>query len=173
MERVGEQRAAAIEEVSLALTQQREAFLEDLLAEEKRVRGILADLRTTIEAGQLLAESVNSTVVTVNAMTARFETDGQDRAPAKPFDIDDYKQLIGDASTTVREMKELVNSTDQFLLSPGWEQRAPMAQAVFDQIDREMDHLVRQIFMLQAAFIVLLFVLLLAYRYVVSRLHLT
>ncbi len=173
MDRIDEQRAAAIEEVSVALTQQREAFLEDLLAEEERVRGILADLRTTIEAGQTLAESINSTVVTVNAMTARFETDGQNSAPAKPFNIDDYKQLVGDASITVREMKELVNSTDQFLLSPGWEQRVPMAQAVVDQVDRQVERMVWQIFLLQAAFIVLLFVLLLGYRYVLSRLHLS
>ncbi len=172
MDNIAEQRAAAIEQISFELTQQREAFLGDLLAEEKRVRGLLAELRATIEAAQVLAESINSTVATVNVMTARFETDGK-APPAKPFDIDDYKQLIGDASITVREMKELVNSTDQFLLSPGWEQRAPMAQAVFEQVDREMDRLVRQIFLLQAAFIVLLFVLLLAYRYVLSRLHIT
>ena len=171
MDRVDEQRAVAIEQVSVALTEQREAFLEDLLAEEKRVRGILADLRATIEAGQALADSINTTVTTVNAMTARFETDGKE--PAKPFNIDDYKQLVGDASMTVREMRELVNSTDQFLLSPGWEQRAPMAQAVFEQVDREMDQLVFRVFLLQAAFIVLLFVLLLAYRYTLSRMHIS
>ncbi len=171
MDHVDEQRALAIEQVSVALTEQREAFLEDLLAEEKRVRGILADLRATIEAGQALADSINTTVTTVNAMTARFETDGKE--PAKPFNIDDYKQLVGDASMTVREMRELVNSTDQFLLSPGWEQRAPMAQAVFEQVDREMDQLVFRVFLLQAAFIVLLFVLLLAYRYTLSRMHIS
>jgi len=172
MDRIGEQRVAAIGQLSNELTQQREALLDDLLAEEKRVRGILAELRATIEAGQELAATINNTVVNVNAMTARFATDGKTEKPAKPFNIDDYKQLVGDASTTVREMKELVNSTDRFLLSPGWEQRVPMAQAVVDEVDRRMDQLVYLIFALQTAFIVLLFVSLLAYRYFVSRLHL-
>jgi len=172
MDRVDEQRVAALGQFSAELTQQRQAFLDDLLAEEERVRGILADVRATIEAGHELAATINNTVVTVSAMTAKPDTDTKTE-PAKPFDIDDYKQLIGDASITVREMKELVNSTDQFLLSPGWEQRVPMAQAIVEQVDQQMDRLVYQIFLLQAAFIVLLFVMLLGYRYVLSRLHIS
>jgi hypothetical protein len=172
MDRVDEQRVAALGQFSAELTQQREAFLDDLLAEEERVRGILADVRATIEAGQELAATINNTVVTVSAMTAKPDTDTT-KEPAKPFDIDDYKQLIGDASITVREMKELVNSTDQFLLSPGWEQRVPMAQAVMSEVDQQMNRLVYQVFALQAAFIVLLFVMLLVYRYVLSRLHIS
>jgi hypothetical protein len=172
MDRVDEQRVAALGQFSAELTQQREAFLDDLLAEEKRVRGILAELRTTIEAGVELAGSINSTVVTVDALATKLDL-GNGAPPAKPFNIDDYKQLVGDASLTVREMKELVNSTDQFLLSPGWEQRVPMAQAIFEQVDQQMDRLVYQIFALQAAFIVLLFLLLLGYRYVLSRLHIS
>ena len=172
MDRVDEQRVAALGQFSAELTQQRQGFLEDLLAEEKRVRGILADLRATIEAGQELAASINHTVVTVDALATKLDL-GKGEKPAKPFNIDDYKQLVGDASMTVREMKELVNSTDQFLLSPGWEQRVPMAQAIVDQVDKQMDHLVYQIFALQAAFIILLFVLLLGYRYILSRLHIS
>jgi hypothetical protein len=172
MDRVDEQRVAALGQFSAELTQQREAFLGDLLAEEKRVSGILAELRATIEAGQELAASINSTVMTVDALAAKLHV-GNGVPPAKPFNIDDYKQLVGDASMTVREMRELVNSTDQFLLSPGWEQRVPMAQAVMSEVDQQMNRLVYQVFMLQAAFIVLLFVMLLAYRYILSRLHIS
>lgn len=171
MDRVDEQRIAAISQFSGELTRQRQALLDDLLAEEERVHGILAELRATIEAGQELAATINNTVLTVNSMTARFATDGKEVMPAKPFNIDDYKQLVGDASVTVREMKELVNSTDRFLLSPGWEQRVPMAQAVVEQVDRQMERLVYRIFALQAAFIVLLFVLLFGYRFALSRMH--
>jgi hypothetical protein len=172
MDRVDEQRVAALGQFSAELTQQRESFLDDLLAEEKRVSGILAELRATIEAGQELAASINSTVMTVDALAAKLDV-GNGAPPAKPFNIDDYKQLVGDASMTVREMRELVNSTDQFLLSPGWEQRVPMAQAVMSEVDQQMNRLVYQVFMLQAAFIVLLFVMLLAYRYILSRLHIS
>lgn len=134
--------------------------------------GILAELRATIEAGQELAASINSTVVTVDALAAKLDIGGG-REPAKPFNIDDYKQLVGDASTTVREMNVLVNSTDQFLLSAGWEQRAPQALALVNEVDQQMSRLVYQVFGLQAAFIVLLFVLLLGYRYVLSRMHIS
>ena len=172
MDKVEEQRVAAIMQVSSELTQQRQALFDDLLAEEQRVVGILAELRATIEAGQELAASINNTVVTVNALATKLDL-GKGEPPAKPFNIDDYRQLVGDASITVREMKELVNSTDQFLLSPGWEQRMPMAQAIVDKVDRQMEQLVYQIFLAQAAFIILLFVLLLGYRYVLSRLHIS
>ena len=172
MDRVDEQRVAAIGQFSVELTAQRQAFLDDLLVEEARVRGILAELRLTIEAGQQLANSINSTVATVDVLATKLDL-GKGEPPAKPFNIDDYKQLVGDASMTVREMRELVNSTDQFLLSPGWEQRVPMAQAVVEKVDQQMNRLVYQIFLLQAAFIVLLFVMLLGYRYVLSRLHIS
>ncbi len=175
MDRVDEQRVAALGQFSAELTQQREAFLGDLLAEEKRVLGILAELRATIEAGVELAASINSTVVTVDALAAKLDIGGggEPAEPAKPFNIDDYKQLVGDASMTVREMNELVNSTDQFLLSPGWEQRVPMAQAVVEQVNQQMDRLVYKIFALEAAFILLLFVMLLGYRYILSRMHIS
>jgi hypothetical protein len=126
-------------------------------------------LRTTIEAGQALAGSINDTATTIDTITARIEA-GR-RKPAKPFNIDDYKQLVSETSVTVREMKELVSSTDRLLLSPGWKQRMPMAQAIIEQVDREMERLIYQIFAVQAGFIVLLFALLLGYRYALSRLN--
>lgn len=171
MGQVEEQRVAAIVQFSRELTRQRQALFDDLLAEEQRVLGVLVELRTTIEAGQALAASINNTVTTIDALAAKLDVGG--REPAKPFDIDDYKLLVAEASVTVREMKELVNSTDRFLLSPGWEQRMPMAEAIVGQVDRQVEELVYQIFALQAAFIILLFILLLAYRYVLSRLHIS
>jgi hypothetical protein len=168
-DRVKAERVAAITQLSDELTRQRQDMIEDVLAEEPRVRSILADLRTTIEAGQALAGSINDTATTIDTITARIEA-GR-RKPAKPFNIDDYKQLVSETSVTVREMKELVSSTDRLLLSPGWKQRMPMAQAIIEQVDREMERLIYQIFAVQAGFIVLLFALLLGYRYALSRLN--
>jgi hypothetical protein len=122
------ERVAAIEQFMDGLTDQRQAFREDLAAEEERLRGALGDLKLTIDAGTEMSSSLNTTVTSLDRFFARFESDPGE-PPGEPFDINDYRQTAIELTQAARQLDELVASVDQLLVTarPGEDESSFMA----------------------------------------------
>jgi hypothetical protein len=111
------QRLEAVEQLMQGLTQQRKAFMDDLIAEEDRLRGVLGDLHTTLVAANELVGGLDS-------LATKFDIGGADE---EPFDVNEYRKIVTEASGTVAELTSLVQAVEQLMASPTWEQRVPQA----------------------------------------------
>ncbi len=122
------EREAAIDQFMAGIADERKAFMDDLQAEEDRLRGALADLKLTIDAGTELSSSLDITVASLDKFVAQFESD-PDEPRGEPFDINDYRQTAIELTQAARQLDELVASVDQLLVTarPGEDESSFMA----------------------------------------------
>lgn len=102
------------------IAEERVALIRDLDANEPRLQALLGELRKTLEAGGVAADSMNATVLALNnfvASCAKESTQGITNSPSsRPFDVTEYGTSAGRISDAAREMDTLVNSVDQKIL---------------------------------------------------------
>ena len=125
-------------------------LLQDLLLEEKGLRGLLADAQKTLTAGNELMASTNSTLKTTSDLVARLGID-QSATNGRPIDM---VALTG----AVEQLNTLVASLGQLLESPGWDQRLPQLLQVLDQTELKGEDFVDHIF-IRAMMLILIFLL--------------
>jgi hypothetical protein len=166
-----QERLAAIDQLMEQLEQQRKDFLEESISEEARLRGMLGEVQQTFIAGNDLAQNVNSTANTVERIIEKLDLGAADKdKESKPFDINEYRQLLTEASGTVNELKLLMESVDHALDSPLLERDIPQALQVVDHVDEDLAGIVNRMFILGVLLILVFFAALLAYRYISARL---
>jgi len=140
-------------------------LLQDLLLEEKGLRGLLADAQKTLTAGNELMASTNSTLKTTSDLVARLGID-QSATNGRPIDM----VALTDA---VEQLNTLVVSLGQLLESPGWEQRLPQLLQVLDQTELKgedfVDHIFIRAMMLMLIFLLGSFLTGILYQYVTRR----
>jgi len=140
-------------------------LLQDLLLEEKGLRGLLADVQKTLMAGNELMASTNSALRTTSDLVVRLGID-QSATNGRPIDM---VALTG----AVEQLNTLVASLGQILESPSWEQRLPQLLQVLDQTELKGKDFVVHAFIraMMLMFVFLLGSLLtgLLYQYVVRR----
>ena len=140
-------------------------LLQDLLLEEKGLRGLLADVQQTLTAGNELMASTNSTLSTTSDLVARLGID-QSVTNGRPIDM---VALTG----AVEQLNTLVASLGQILESPGWDQRLPQLLQVLDKAELEgeefVDHTFIRAIMLMLIFLLGSFLTGLLYKYVTRR----
>jgi hypothetical protein len=137
------QRSAIFEQAESLLASERERLLETLESEEVRLRGLLGEVRSTLEVGSQLAAQVDSTVSTVDALTERLDLGPAD---GEPFDLAEVRGTLVDATTTVEHLSQLAESVDRILTSPGWEERLPEVLEILDRVEEGGGRLVDRAF---------------------------
>jgi hypothetical protein len=122
------ERDMAITQFMEGLAGQRQAIMDDLRAEDQRLRGTLAELKQTIDAGTELSSSLDTTVATLDQFVARFESDSSEPS-GQPFDINDYRRTAVEITEAARTLDELVASVDELLVTarPGEDESSFMA----------------------------------------------
>jgi hypothetical protein len=112
-ERIRAERESAIAQIQQAFRAECEALLNLLDARQKSMGQFATDLRTTVEAGTTLSDSLQKTLTLANSfgVTKNRESD------SRPFDIREYHAAINDATVAVRELNGLLVST-KGLISP-------------------------------------------------------
>jgi len=140
-------------------------LLQDLLLEEKGLRGLLADVQKTLMAGNELMASTNSALRTTSDLVVRLGID-QSATNGRPIDM---VALTG----AVEQLNTLVASLGQILESPSWEQRLPQLLQVLDQTELKgkdfVDHAFIRAMMLILVFLIGSFLTGLLYQYVARR----
>ncbi len=150
-------RRETVDHVFEGIAEERNNAIEQLAAEEQRLKGVLTELRLTLTAGNELTVSTGELMDKLELMTATDEA----AVPAKPFDIDDYRETLVEAGATVRDLNDLVGSANVLLDSRGTEQ----VLASIDEVVAASQRILIRLFLLSA----LLIVIALA-GYVVARL---
>ena len=138
---------ASIERASLAMAdyarigdslpdefaREREAMIrqiaDELLAQQAELRGLLAELQTTLAAGSDTAAAVNAAVQSLDRLADRLpkREPGSATAVGRPFDITEYSAAAKEFATTARELAQLLEALGRAGL--------PVADAVAEGVE--------------------------------------
>lgn len=169
VDRITKERENAINHLVDRMANQRKQTIEEFLAEEKRMRGLLTDLKQTLAAGNNVLMSTNTLVERLNL----GQTDSGTTTPSEPFNIKDYQATLAEASSVIVQLDGLVRTVDQWMLSPGWEKALPGIIQALEKAEEQGKKWVQQAFLLGVILILILLTgsvfAMLAYRYMTRR----
>jgi hypothetical protein len=117
---VAEEREAALDRAFEGIADEREAILRTFEQEDVRLRGLLEDLRLTVEATTALSASLTETMNATDRMRTGFARP-PDAPPseARPFDITEFQATAEATTATVQEMNRLIGSLTELMASDG------------------------------------------------------
>ena len=147
-ERVAVERQAAIEQFQAVIAGEREALLASLASEEPRVQNLLAELRQTIEAGTLLAESL---AVLVPERSA--EATGAQR---EPIDLAEVHAIVEQTTLAADRLNVLVQSVDRVLAPDDLDARLAQLDLALGRAEARGRSLIDRTFILAALLVVLI-----------------
>jgi hypothetical protein len=165
VDRISAERKNTIKQLVQELATERKRTIEEFLAEEDRMRGLLTDLKLTLVSGNELLMSTNDLLERLDV--GRSEAGGA--APSSPFDIKDYQATLKEASTTIVQIQDLLKTVDQM----GLEKVIPLITEASEQLESKGEKWVLQAFVLGVILILILLVgavfSMLLYRYMMQR----
>jgi len=171
MEQVDVQRSAAIDQFMNRLGDERKNALEDILAEEQRIKGLVSELRLTLTEGNNLLQSASTLSTQLNLDLSKSA--GQP-ADSEPFDIRAYQATTAEVAKTVVKLTTLVEMTNRLVGALGTEGLLPQFVKALDNVEREgeelVDYTVRQTILLIAIGMVAYIIGRLVYSYLNKRL---
>jgi len=96
------ERAAIIEQLN-----------ETLAAREGELRGLLAEARSTLEAGTATSDSLKVTIASFDQLMKRFDKpDTATASTGRPFDITEYTETARELGETARQLDALLKQVD-------------------------------------------------------------
>jgi hypothetical protein len=99
-----------------AIAREREALIQQLsgemLRQEAELRGLLTDMQATLATGSETAVAVNSAVMALDKLMARFprREPGAEPAEGRPFDITEYTAAAAEFTGTARQLTALLEA---------------------------------------------------------------
>ena len=147
------------------MAKERRQTIEEFVAEEKRIGGLLTDLKFTLESGN---EVLTTTLVILERLNLGQDSGGS-TSPSEPFDIKDYQATLQEASSTISQIHDLVKTIDQM----GLERTLPHLISALEKAEEKGTRWVLQAFMLGVMLILILLVgavfAMVLYRYMIHR----
>lgn len=157
--RLTAERQAAINHAMDRFAVERHKTLEEFLAEEERLKGLLTELKETLTAG-------NDLVIATNALAEQLNL-GERPGNAEPFDINDYKRAIEETTAAIVQLNQLVGEANLMLNSPGWENLFPKLEKTIDRVGLEGGEIIDHTFLRGVFLLIIWFVM-----YIVAKLTL-
>jgi hypothetical protein len=150
----------AIEHMMKGIAEERQEMLRQFIEEEKRLGGLLTELRHTLT-------EANTLTVSVDALAQRLDigVPTEPGEPAEPFVIEDYRRTIVDTGVVVEQLNGLVQTTNELLNSPGADRLVPSLVEAINEAGETSEDLVDHSF-IRAAFLILFALV----GYVIARL---
>lgn len=162
---VTHERKASIDQLMQGLSNERKQIVEDFISEEAKLRGLLSELRLTLNASNELIVSADSLVKGLNLEPSK----AQAAPPGKPFDVLEYQATLREASHTIVQVHDLVKTIDQM----GLKKMLPQIIVAFETIEKKGEAWVIFAFLLGMALILAFLVgsviAMLVYRYYANR----
>lgn len=172
MKNISAERQAAIKQFMVDLSTERKKAIQEFLAEEQRMRGLLAELRQTLTAG-------NELVTSANTLAERLDlghTEATAEKSAEPFDIKDYQATLVEASNVIQKMDGLTKAIEHLMVSPGGKQLEQILDKSVDRAEKEGEKIIDYAFRRTVLLIVICLVAYigarLAYDYLTGKLPL-
>ena len=128
------------EQLPAQVDQQRVEIIKALDAQEKQLTPLVGEVRQTLAAGQDMSASLNTTLVTFDALMKRFgvgepvspAVSGLTKSKVEPFRIQDYATAAAQLEKMAKQLTELLAALNQTVspvnLSRLAEQTAPVVQ---------------------------------------------
>ena len=137
----------AIEHLFEGFAEERQEMLRQFIEEEKRLGGLLTELRHTLT-------EANTLTVSVDTLAQRFDVGAPAEEPTEPFVIEDYRQTIIESGAVVEQLNGLVQTTNELLNSPGADRLVPsLVEAINEAGETGEDLVDHSLF--RAAFLIL------------------
>ena len=106
---VTNERKASIDQLMQGLSNERKQIVEDFISEEAKLRGLISELRLTLNASNELIVSTDSLVKGLNLEPSKAKA----APPGKPFDVLEYQATLKEASHTIGQVHDLVKTIDK------------------------------------------------------------
>ena len=141
----------AIEHLFEGFAEERQEMLRQLIEEEKRLGGLLTELRHTLT-------EANTLTVSVDTLAQRFDVgaSAEPGEPSEPFVIEDYRRTIVDTGVVVEQLNGLVQTTNELLNSPGADRLVPSLVEAINEAGETSEKLVNYS-MIRGAFLIVFF----------------
>ncbi len=150
------ERQAMIEQAMDRLAEERKNTINDFLAQEARLKGVLSDIKQA-------ATETNKLMISLNSFTDYLESESPE--DSQPFIINDYKEAAAEIGEAGSRLNSLVDSLDRFLSSPGMEKLLPQLENAIGAAKDEGEELIDHSFRLAVLLILIWLV-----AYIVARL---
>lgn len=165
----------AVESVSQTAAQlpgqiadERKAILSALDTQEGKLRGLASEVREALVAADKMSVSVNTALVTFDALMKRFgvgePSEGPPDTNSPPFNILDYARTADEINGMARELDKLVQDAHQTMDSPALSKSLQDLTEVTRQAQVEARAVLNHAFLIGAGLIGLSFVCALAWR---------
>jgi len=154
---VSERLATVAEQLPDNIAAERRTLIQDLESQEKTIRNVVGDIREMMKEGNDLITLVNETAKVVETVSVRIDSMLNAPITGRPFDIMDYYNTVSAASGTVKQVNSLLDSVDELLASPNWDQRMPVVLKLVDGVESEGEELVTHAFLLGIALMLIFF----------------
>jgi hypothetical protein len=142
-----EQRQAAIQQLLDGLQAERTNFLAGLASQEQKTGSLLAEARQTLEAGNDMALSAQSTVQELREFVSEVSPHTTNATPGRPFDVREYGATAAQVGMMAKDLQNLLAGVNQSL---------PELQHLQQQAVRQTAGLLYQAFWLGLALIFVL-----------------
>jgi hypothetical protein len=147
---VAVERKAAIDQIASAVTDQRQAVLDELDSVQKPVDSMLLHAKDTAAQLQGLATAVGDTTVKVDQILARFDKPEKpvdpNAPPAKPMTAEDIQAISKDARATVEQVTILTQELQKTLSMPAWKDRQADITTITNETHEHISGLIDQVF---------------------------
>lgn len=157
-ERVAVERDAAIKQVQEAIAVERDAFFQSLDTEEPRMRGLMSELRQTLDSATALVDAV--------AVLKPPETG----VTKEPIDINDIRAVVEQTTLAAGGLNQLVQSVDRVLAPDDMEMRLTQLDLMLGQAQQRGQEIVDRAFKLGAMLIGIALLAMICYRAVSVKL---
>jgi hypothetical protein len=129
-----------VSELPNLLTKEREAairqFMDSVSVETTQTRQLVMELRSTLQAGTVTSESLNTTIRSFDQLVAGFRAPasegGSAKAPGRPFDITEYTAAAAQISRAAGELGQVIAGIGQS--TPALAQAADQASATLQKV---------------------------------------
>jgi hypothetical protein len=156
------------------ITTERNAILDALETKEGKLRELSAEVTRTLVAGEKMSTSLNTTLVTFDALMKRFGVGEPATSPpdtnSPPFNILDYAQTAEQITLAAQQLDQLIQEAGRTLDSPALDKRIENLNALANTAKADAKSVLNHAFLLGAGLIVLGFACALVYRRLASRL---
>jgi signal transduction histidine kinase len=137
------------------ISEERRKIVRDLESQEKTIRNVVGDIRGMMKEGNDLISLVSETTKSVDILSEKIDTMLRTPRGVRPFDIMDYQNTVLAASDAVRQANSLLDSVDNLLASPNWEQKMPVMLKLTDGVASESKGVITHAFVLGFALIII------------------
>jgi hypothetical protein len=147
---------------------ERKAILDALGSQEGKLKDLSTDIDRTLATAEKMSTSLNTTLITFDALMKRFGVGEPSTAPANtnsaPFNILDYARAAEQIATMAQQVDELIKNAAGTLDTPALDKRIASLNALATQARADAKSVLNHAFLLAAGLIVLSFACALVYR---------